>query len=183
MMMYIGASGSPQDGLTQPGIIAPIKEMKAVMSVRAHVLHVRRVEAGEWIHYGELFRAKEPMTIAVIPIGYGMGYSRHFSNNADMLVRGKRAPVAGAVGMDMTMIDISQIPEVKAGDVVTIMGTDGAEAISGFELAQKAGTIVYEIVCRLGNGLPRVTIEGNPSRKAVHAAQSARRPRTAVSNS
>ena len=178
MMMYIGANGSPQDGLTQPGIIAPIAEMKAVMSVRAHVLHVRRVEAGEWIHYGEMFKAKEPMIIAVIPIGYGMGYSRHFSNNADMLVRGKRAPVVGAVGMDMTMIDITKIPEVKAGDIVTIMGTDGAETVSGFELAQKAGTIVYEIVCRLGNALPRVIAESQTQRDSAETSRSKAQART-----
>lgn len=182
MIMYIGANGSPQDGLTQPGIIAPITEMKGVMSVRAHVLHTRHVEAGEWIHYGEMFQAKQPMTVAVVPIGYGMGYSRHFSNNADMIVHGKRAPVVGAVGMDMTMIDVTHIPGVVTGDVVTIMGTDGDETISGFELAQKAGTIVYEIVCRLGSALPRIVTESQSENARLTSGTASGHGRTSAAS-
>jgi alanine racemase len=132
--------------------------MRAVMSVYAHVLHTRKVHAGEWIHYGEMYRAERDMQVAVIPIGYGMGYSRTLSNNADVLIHGRRAPIVGAVGMDMMMVAVDDLPPVAAGDRVTIMGTDGDETISATELAQRTRTIPYEIVCRFGNSLPRQTV-------------------------
>jgi alanine racemase len=162
MMVYGGFNGtagqSSPDAHTDERTPEPLTRMRPVMSVYARVLHTRKVSAGEWIHYGEMYRAERDMQVAVIPIGYGMGYSRTLSNNADVLIHGRRAPVVGAVGMDMTMVAIDDLPPVAVGDRVTIMGTDGDETISATELAQHTGTIPYEIVCRLGNSLPRRTV-------------------------
>ncbi|HUU44354.1 MAG TPA: alanine racemase [Acidobacteriota bacterium] len=132
--------------------------IKPVMSVHTRVLHLRDVGAGEWIHYGDAFRAERPMRVAVLPIGYGMGYSRHLTNKAQVLIDGHRAPVVGTVGMDMTVVDLAGIDGVSVGEPVTILGRDGDDAITAEELARWAGTIPYEITCRLGNGLPRCVV-------------------------
>ncbi|MBD3299716.1 MAG: alanine racemase [candidate division Zixibacteria bacterium] len=171
MIIYAGLD--PKSPITEStnGAASHMQSMTGVMSVYSHVLHCRRVEAGEWIHYGETFQAPRPMDVAVVPIGYGMGYSRHFSNNADMLIHGRRAPIVGVVGMDMTVVDVATIPDVAVGDRVTIMGRDGSKHISAFELAERSGTIPYEVVCRLGNGLPRVLVNANESAARAQSAQ------------
>lgn len=170
MIIYGGLD--PKSPITEStnGAASHIQSMTGVMSVYSRVLHCRRVNAGEWIHYGETFQAKHPMNVAVVPIGYGMGYSRHFSNNADMLIHGRRVPIIGVVGMDMTVVDVTAIPNVAVGDHVTIMGRDGVESISSFELAERSGTIPYEVVCRLGNGLPRVLVNANESAARARSA-------------
>ncbi len=163
MIVYSGLDPKSPISESTNGAATYIQSMTGVMSVYSHVLHCRHVEAGEWVHYGETFQAKRPMNVAVVPIGYGMGYSRHFSNNAEMLIHGRRVPIVGVVGMDMTVVDVGNIPEVAVGNRVTIMGRDGTEYISAFELAERSGTIPYEVVCRLGNGLPRVHVDANES--------------------
>lgn len=133
----------------------PVDGITPVMSVRSCILHMRHISSGEWVHYGDGFQANHDMTIAVIPIGYGMGYSRHLSNKGEMLVNGTRCPIVGVVGMDLTMIDVSHLPSVKIGDPVTVVGVQGDDEITALEIAQRTGTIAYEITCRLGNALPR----------------------------
>ncbi|GAB4314053.1 MAG: alanine racemase [Candidatus Zixiibacteriota bacterium] len=173
MIMYAGLD--PRSPILDPpnGSTSPIQSMTGIMSVYSRVLHCRRVAAGEWIHYGETFQAECPMTVAIIPIGYGMGYSRHYSNNADMLIHGRRVPIVGVVGMDMTVVDITAIPDVAVGDRVTIMGRDGNEHISAFELAERSGTIPYEVVCRLGNGLPREVVNAEAPTSTVRTIRPA----------
>ena len=143
----------------------PVSGILPVMSVRSCVMLIRQVSAGEWVHYGDGFQAPRDMTIAVIPIGYGMGYTRHLSNCGEMLIHGRSCPIVGVVGMDMTMIDVSAIPGLKVGDPVTVMGRDGEGEITALNIARKTGTIAYEIICRLGNGLPRYVVksEGVPN--------------------
>lgn len=137
----------------------PVSGIQPVMSVRSSIMLIRQVSAGEWIHYGDGFQATSDMTIAVVPIGYGMGYTRHLSNCGEMLVHGHRCPIVGVVGMDMTMVDVSSMPGLKVGDPVTVLGRDGQGEISALEIAKKTGTIAYEIICRLGNGLPRYVVK------------------------
>ena len=147
LLLYGGYNGNlpPEGPQTEP-----------VMACRCRVLHVRQVTQGEWIHYGEVFQAPHDMTVAIIAAGYGAGYPRSLSNIGAVLIAGRRARICGAVGMDMTIVDISAHPPVLPGDVVTLVGADGAEEITGTELAKKTGTIPYEILCRLGRNLPRV---------------------------
>lgn len=151
----------------------PLLQMSGVMSVYSRVLHARRVKEGEWIHYGEMYRAPRAMNVAVVPIGYGMGFPRSLSNKAEMLIHGHRAPVVGAVGMDMTIVATDQIPSVRQGDIVTILGRDGEDCITAGELGERAGTIPYEIVCRLGNALPRYAIGEKSATRAGEKRQRA----------
>ncbi len=149
----------------------PVDGIRSVMSVRSSIMHLRRVKPGEWVHYGDGFQATREMSIAVIPIGYGMGYTRHLSNKGEMLIRGIRCPIVGVVGMDMTMLDVSSLPAPTVGEPVTVVGRDGKEEITALEIAQGTGTIAYEITCRLGNSLPRYVVKSTgtaiPSAKSV----------------
>ncbi|MEW5701645.1 MAG: alanine racemase [Candidatus Zixiibacteriota bacterium] len=157
-MIVYGGMSIPKPSLESEGDETPPRALagiRPVMSVRTRVLHVLDVRAGEWVHYGDAYQAERPMRVAVLPIGYGMGYSRHFSNNGWVLIRGRRVPVVGVVGMDMTMVEVGKIP-VAIGDVVTLLGRDGPDEITAVELAEWVGTIPYEITCRLGNALPRI---------------------------
>jgi len=147
LLMYGGFNGElPPDG----------PQTTPVMSCRSRVLHVRRVKRGGWIHYGEVFQAPADMAVAVIAAGYGAGYPRALANVGEVLIAGRRAAICGVVGMDMTMVDVSALPPVLPGDVVTLLGRDGDEEITLAELAEKSQSIPYEIVCRLGRNLPRV---------------------------
>lgn len=159
MIVYTGCNGG-SSATSRPGgsQTEPLLQMSGVMSVYSRVLHTRRVKEGEWIHYGEMYRAPRTMNVAIVPIGYGMGFPRSLSNKAEVLLHGQRAPIVGAVGMDMTIVDTGQIPSVRQGDIVTILGRDAEDRITAGELADRAGTIPYEIVCRLGNALPRYAI-------------------------
>lgn len=172
-MIVYGGMEIPESAPNGNGVEAPPRALagiRPVMAVRTRVLHVLNVAAGEWIHYGETYRAERPMRVAVLPIGYGMGYPRHLSNNGQVLIYGQRVPIVGVIGMDMTVVAIGSLP-VAIGDVATIIGCDGKEEIAVTELAERAGTIPYEITCRLGNALPRVVVKRavnklNPTRLA-----------------
>ncbi|MEW5875033.1 MAG: alanine racemase [Candidatus Zixiibacteriota bacterium] len=160
MIIYAGVGESEASNAKPPDpIISPLGRMRGVMRAYSRVLMTRSVAAGEWIHYGDAFQAPRDMEVAVIAIGYGMGYPRSLSNNADMLLAGRRVPVVGVIGMDMTIVAIDGLPRILPGDIATIMGTDGDETITIHEVARRAGTIPYEIACRLGNALPRVVKE------------------------
>lgn len=176
LIAYTGAKGAQGGvgGHQEPlmPFLKPLEQTDSVMSVRTRVLHVRTVEAGEWIHYGATYRAPRRMTVAVLPIGYGMGYPRHLTNNADVLIHGKRVPVVGTIGMDMTIVAVDDAGPVAIGDVATVMGRDGMEEITSAELATRAGTIPYEILCNLGNSLPRCVI--NERESQPHSVKVAR---------
>ncbi len=142
----------------RPGLLlygySPVEKqfgLRPLMTVRTKVLAVRALAAGTPVGYARTFVTKRPSTIAVVPIGYADGFSRRFSNNGVMLVRGRRAPVAGRVCMDLTMIDVTDVPGVTAGDDVVILGQQGTETICARELAARADTIPYEILTSLGN--------------------------------
>jgi alanine racemase len=95
----------------------------------------------------------------VTALGYADGYSRHFSNNAEVLVKGKRAPVVGRVCMDLTMIDLTDIVEARQNDEVVVLGQQGNESITADELARRANTISYEILTSLGSRSKRIYVE------------------------
>ncbi len=129
-----------------------------VMSVKTKILSLRNLPAGAPVSYGRTFITKRKSKIGVIPIGYADGYNRLFSNNADVLVRGKRVPVAGRVCMDLTMIDVTDVRGVREDDEVVIIGTQGKETINALELAKRSNTIPYEILTSLGSRAQRVYV-------------------------
>ena len=112
--------------------------------------------AGGSVSYGRTFVASRDVRIATIPIGYADGLPRLLSNRGQALVRGRRASLVGRVCMDMTMVDVTALPEVRAGDEAVLIGRQGDEEITADEVAELAGTISYEILCRIGQRVPRI---------------------------
>lgn len=128
-------------------------ELKPVLTLTTNVVQVRRVAPGESVSYNRTFIASRPSRIAVLPIGYADGYSRALSNRGAVLIGGRRAPVVGRVCMDMTMVDVTDIPEVKPGHEAVLIGRQGNMQITAADLAAWLSTIPYEVLCSIG---PRV---------------------------
>lgn len=120
--------------------------VKPAQTLYSHPIAIRTLKKGETVGYGRTFTAQRDTAIITIPCGYGDGYPRILSGKADVLVCGKRAPIAGRVCMDMLMADVTDIPGVDLNSRVTLLGRDGDEIITPDELAQKASTIPYEIM-------------------------------------
>jgi len=132
--------------------------LSPVMTWKALVAQVKDVPAGGYVGYGRTWRAQRRTRIAVIPVGYFEGYSRALSSRAHVLMRGQRAPVLGRVCMNMFMVDVTDVPGARAGDVAVLLGRDGDEVVSAEALAGWAGTIHYEITTRVNPLLPRVAV-------------------------
>lgn len=126
-----------------------------VMSVRARIVSLREVPAGARVSYGGRWQAPRPSRVAVVPVGYADGYPWRLTDGTEALLAGRRVPGVGAVTMDMTMLDVTDVPGAAVGDEVVLLGRQGAARIGARELARRAGTIPYEILCRLGQRLPR----------------------------
>ncbi len=126
--------------------------LRPVLSWRARLAQVKDVPAGAFVGYGRTFRATRPSRIGILPVGYHEGYDRRLSNVAHVLVRGQRAPVRGRVCMNMTMVDVTDVPDAAVGDVATLLGADGDERVSAEQLASWMGTIHYEVVARIHAG-------------------------------
>lgn len=127
-----------------------------ILSLKTRLVYVKDVPAGSSISYGRSFRADKPMKVATLPLGYGDGYLRALSNKSEILVRGKRCRVVGNITMDMLMIDITGVPDARVGDEAVVVGSQGSETVTLAELAQKAGTIDYELCTLLMPRVPRI---------------------------
>ncbi|MGE5816651.1 MAG: alanine racemase [Deltaproteobacteria bacterium] len=130
--------------------------LQPVLSWKSRILQLKRVPAGASISYGRTFITRRESLIATVPVGYADGYSRLLSNVGAMLVKGKRAPVAGTVCMDLTMIDVTDIGGVQQGDEVVLLGRQGNAVISADEMAAWSNTISYEILTSIGTRVPRI---------------------------
>ena len=127
------------------------------MEWKAHVIHVKDVEAGVSVGYGATYTTSRPVTrIATVSVGYADGYPRALSGKGSVLIHGKRAPILGRVCMDQMMVDVTEIPDVKVEDVVTLVGRDGNASISMEEIADPAMRFNYEMVCSVGKRVPRI---------------------------
>ncbi len=154
-----------QFSLVRPGIMlygyhtlpdsVTVPHLKPVLSLRTTIAHLRTVQPGHKISYGGTFTAKRATTIAVLPIGYADGISRHLSNRGSVLIHGQRAPIAGIVCMDMIMIDVTGITGVAVGDEAVLIGRQGDGRITADDIAQWTGTIPYEVLCAIGPRVPR----------------------------
>jgi len=129
--------------------------LRPVLRWEARVTQVRELEPGSSVGYGRTYTTKSRMRAAIVPVGYADGYQHRLSNRADVLIRGKRCPVRGSVCMDQIVADVSQLDSVQAGDIATLIGSDGEEAITPHELAHHAETIPYEILTGIGQRVPR----------------------------
>lgn len=133
-------------------------ELRPVLSWRAMVGQLQRVTSGESVGYGRTWRALRDTVLAVIPVGYADGYPRELGNRARVAVCGRHAPVVGRICMNILMVDVTDIPGVEIGDIVTLVGSDGEANISVEDLAGLCGTINYEILARLSQAIPRVVV-------------------------
>lgn len=131
-------------------------DLQPVLELLSHVAYVKQLEAGKSISYGGTYTTRKTQTIATIPAGYGDGYPRSLSNQGYVLIHGKKAPIVGRVCMDQFMVDVTDIPQVKTGDKVVLVGKDGEEVITLETLAQLSGRFHYEFTCCLSKRIPRV---------------------------
>lgn len=132
------------------------RRLKPVLTLRSSILFLKRVPAGTSVSYGRTFITKRTSRIATVPIGYADGYSRKLSNQGVVIIKGKFAPVIGRVCMDTIMVDVTEIPEVRIGDEVLLIGRQGRQCISAWDIAEKTGTIPYEVLTSIGERVQRV---------------------------
>ncbi len=137
-----------------------VAELQPVLSWKTSITHLKKVAAGAPISYGGTWTAPGESLIATLPVGYADGYSRQMSNKGVVLVRGVRAPVVGTVCMDMLMVNVTAVPGVSLHDEVVLLGRQGEQVISAGELAEKCGTIPYEILTSVGARVPRAVVQG-----------------------
>ena len=149
-------------GITIYGIY-PSREVKPenlplepMMTLKSRIVFIKEILSGDAVSYGGTFVAEKPMKIATISAGYGDGYPRSLSNKGYILIHGKKAPILGRICMDQFMVDVTEIPEAKELEEVTLMGRDGEEVLSVDTISEQAGRFPYEFVCDIGKRVPRV---------------------------
>ena len=130
--------------------------LKPLMSLRSHIAYITPVEPGVEISYGGIFTTTRKTRVATIPVGYADGYARRLSNKGSVLIRGKRAPILGRVCMDQFMVDVTDIPEARELDQVTLLGRDQKDCITMEELGDLSGRFNYEFACCISKRVPRV---------------------------
>lgn len=138
-------------------------DLRPVMTLKSRVGHLFDLAVGESVSYGRRFTASRPSRIATLPIGYGDGWSRLLSNKGSALIRGQRVPIVGKVCMDLTMVDVTDVPGVAVGDEVVLIGRQGDASISADEVAHTTDTISYEVFTNISKRVPRIYIrDGRP---------------------
>jgi alanine racemase len=172
-MAHMAASGAILDlpdsyfDAVRPGILMyghyPSKEIsrciqpRQVMSLKTHVAHVRDMPGGHPVSYGRRWTTPGRTKIGVLPIGYADGLSRRFTNNGEVLIRGRRYPIVGTVTMDCIMVNISDGP-VAVGDEALLWGESPGGVIEAIDVAERIGTIPYELTCGVSRRVPRVYV-------------------------
>ena len=152
----------PSHEITNPRV----NELKPILEWKTRIVFLKEVQAGMGLSYGHVYHTKGPSLIATVPVGYGDGLSRKLSNNCTMLVHGARCPQVGRITMDLTLLDVTALRgNVQLGDEVVIIGRQGVEEVTADELAQRLGTINYEIVTCISHRVPRIPIQPDEDRK------------------
>jgi alanine racemase len=132
--------------------------LEPAMSLHSYVADVKRFSAGDSAGYGQTWRAPIDTWVGVLPLGYGDGVRRALSNNAEVLVRGRRYPLVGTVSMDNVTIDLGSETDIESGDEAVLIGSQGGEAILAEEVASRIGTINYEVTCGISARVPRESL-------------------------
>ena len=135
------------------GVIAGLRP---VLSFKTRIAQLKNVKKGRTIGYGDSYITTEDSQIAALPVGYADGFMRALSNKGAVLVRGQRAPIVGRISMDLSTIDVTDVTGVEIGDEVALIGQQGGEEMGAREMADLAGTIPYEILCRIGGRVTRI---------------------------
>jgi alanine racemase len=143
----------------EPASVAAARaRLQPVLNWKTRVAGVRSISAGTTVGYNGTFVPTEPMRLALLSVGYADGLDRKLGNHFSLLVGGQRAPLVGRVSMDQSVVDVTDIPGVKAGDEVVILGTQGNETVSAFDHADAEGTIPWEVFTRIGQRVRRIEI-------------------------
>ncbi len=135
-------------------------DLKPVMALKSRLVQVRELPAGVPISYGRTVVTRRPTRSGVVAVGYGHGYSWLLSNRGHMLVEGRRVPILGRVTMDLTMVDLTDVPAARVGDEVVLFGDQGEAALPLEEVAKNSETIPYEIMCTIGKRVTRIYVRG-----------------------
>jgi alanine racemase len=175
---------APQLDLVRPGIMLyglspapPLQDgLRPVLTLKTQVIFLKDFEAHAPLGYEGTHVTRQRTRIATLPVGYNDGYPFRLSGRGEVLVRGRRAPVVGRVSMDYLMVDVGRVPGVSVGDEVILVGASGEEHVSVAELAERAGTIPYEILTRLGKRVVRTFRGGTPEAPPEKGFTIVRRP-------
>ncbi|HEY0099379.1 MAG TPA: alanine racemase [Pyrinomonadaceae bacterium] len=130
-------------------------ELRPVLAMRSRIILLKWIEAGETLGYSCTFKATRPTLVATLPVGYHDGYVRALSNQGRVIVRGQFAPVVGRISMDLTLLDVTDVPGIRLHDQVTLIGAEGKLSLTAEEIAKTADTISYEITCGISARVPR----------------------------
>lgn len=149
-------SGSSEAGSNSADAFSTAPALQLVLSWKTRIISLRIIQSGDTAGYCATFKAARPTRIALLPAGYADGLNRQLSNRGTVLVRGQRAPIAGRVSMDLTTIDVTNIPGVEIGDEVVIIGEQGSRSITAYDHADLVNTIPYEILCNIAARVPRI---------------------------
>lgn len=152
----LSLAGFSSAGFSGTEPLATAHLLRPALSWKTRIVSLRTIERGQTAGYGATFRAKRPTRIALLPVGYADGLNRLLSNRGSVLVRGQRAPIAGRISMDLTTIDVTDIPGVEIGDEVVLIGEQGKERVTAYDHADLVDTIPYEILCNIAARVPRV---------------------------
>ena len=147
-----------------PGLLA----LRPALQWLSRVTHVKTLPAGREISYGGTYVTKADTVVATIPVGYADGYRRNLSGKFYVLIHGQKAPILGRICMDQMMVDVTHIPGVQVGDRVTLVGTDGEEAITMEQISAQADSFNYEFVCGISRRVPRLYVQGGKTIHTVH---------------
>ena len=131
-------------------------DLRPALTMKTRIFHIKALPAGRSVSYGRTYITQGNTIVASLAAGYGHGYNRRLSNSGEVIVRGRRAPIVGTVCMDQCLCDVTHIPNVRVGDEVVLIGRQGNEEITIDEIARKAGTISYEILCNINARVPRI---------------------------
>jgi len=135
------------------------EELAPVLCWKTQITSLREVSLGTAVGYNETFVAQQPMRLALLPVGYADGLRRELSGRGTVLVRGQKVPVVGRLSMDQTVVDVSGVSGVKMGDEVVLLGSQGAETVAAWEMADACRTIPYEVLCGIAARVPRISVD------------------------
>ncbi len=158
-------------GLPPAPHLQSVLNLQPALEVKARITHIKQIPAGAGVSYGHRFIAPQPMTIAVVGIGYADGIPRQLSNQLDVLIGDRRIRQIGSITMDQLMLDVSDIHGLKEGDIVTLLGRSSSQKITADDWANRIGTISWEILCSFKHRLPRIMTRNN-DRKLYRAQDS-----------
>lgn len=161
----VGARAMTRTGLALYGYAMPLTlgdhqlHLAPVLTWKTRVISLRHVDAGTHVGYSGTFTAQRLTRLALLPVGYADGFRRSLSSVGSVLIHGQRVPIAGRVAMDLTVVDVTDLPKVQVGDEVVVLGSQGEQQISAEEHAMLAQTISYEILCGISDRVPRILVD------------------------